>query len=340
MTALPSEVTTLEQDMAADLAAAMRLADEIRDRFAEYRRKRIKVAPQQTFRASSFGYKCDRRIYHDVKNWQQKAPVDPVVQGYFDRGNDMEPIVERYLSTIGLRIIESQTALFDDDLWMSMHPDGVLTETDSGRRIVVDIKSTFDPKVLHAWCRDDLMASDAGYRYVVQLHLAMRKMATYAALLIPWDGINWQPEPIPIDYDPELMDRLIARAQRIKRDHIDTNEPPEYIQDSRQCRICPHFSGSGGVCNPPISFGKGAQFLANEQLIEDLEFIEEHKALSAEVESKKARIKKMLRDESGDPQDGLFIAGQFEIHRKIGDRKGYTVQATKTQKIDWEKVQV
>lgn len=335
MTAQPAHKhLTIGEEMAADVDAASRLADDINARFAEDRRSRIQVSPQLNLWASSLGQKCDRRVFLDVTAWQSKAPHDEYVQGLFDRGNDMEPLVERKLSALGFRIIQSQVRVFDDELKISMKTDGQIVEDQSGRPIIVEIKSTVNPRILGATSAEDLKRDKWGIRYLIQNHIYMRNHSIYAALLIPWDGVEWLPKPIVIPFDPEFAEQIVQRAKYLN-ECIESGTAPDYIQDSRECRICPHF---GRSCNPPISFGKGAQILTDEELLEEINEWMSLKDAGKRYNQLDGGIKKRLKDSSDDPQDGIFIIGPYEIHRTVGSRKGYEVKPSKPQTIDVEKV--
>lgn len=334
MNAFPVETLSIEQRIAMDFEAAQRLADDIVSRHADDVRSRISISPQRNHRASSFGYPCDRRLYHDIKDWQTKAPVDPQVQQYFDRGNDQEPVIERILSRLGFRIVQSQVALYDDELRIGMRGDGNIAEDESGRIVIAELKSTNNSQLLKCRTVEDLYQNKWGRRYYIQVTLYMRKTGICASVLILWDAENWRPVVIPIPYDPDYSETLANRARRLN-DHLDSNEPPDYIQDSRECRVCPHF---GRACNPSISFGKGAQILTDEQLLFDLEQHAAMAEIGKEFNRLDAAIKGRLKADKEDPHDGIFIIGPYEIHRKISDRKGYEVKPTKMQKIEWEKV--
>ena len=334
MTALPVETLSIEQRIVMDYEAAQRLARKIEDRHAEDVRSRIMVSPQRNHRASSFGYPCDRRLYHDIKDWQTKAPVDPQVQQFFDRGNDQEPVIERNLSRLGFRIIRSQVALYDEELRIGMRGDGDIVEDESGRTLIAELKSTDNSKLLGCRTVDDLRQDRWGKRYHIQVTLYMRKTGICAAVLIMWDASRYRPVVIPIPYDPAFSELLADRARRLNG-HLDRREPPDFIQDSRECRVCPHF---GRACNPPISFGKGAQILTDEQLLAEIEERESLKDSGKRYNQLDGSIKARLKDSSDDPQDGLFIIGPYEIHRTISSRKGYEAEPSKTQKIEWEKV--
>lgn len=334
MNALPAEQIMIEQRIAADYEAAQRLARDIQDRYAESVRSRIRISPQMNLRASSFGYKCDRRLYHDVADWQSKAPTPEAVQKFFDRGNDQEPLIERKLSQLGFRIIGSQVAFEDHDLHVTGHIDGTIVEDQYGKPLIAELKSTANASLLGCQTVEDLRGNKFGYRYLVQVTLYMRFSGIYAAVLILWSTQDWEPIVIPVPYDPEFSELLADRARRIN-EHIRRGEAPDYTTDSRECRQCPHY---GRACSPPISFGAGAQIITDDELLEDLERHATLETAGREYTTLDRRIKERLKGDKADPQDALFIVGPFEVHRTVGARKGYVVQPSKTQKIEWERV--
>lgn len=336
MTALPAEQLSIEQRIAMDVADAESLANRLRDKYSENVRRKIRVSAQHNLRASSLGLKCDRRLYNDVKHWQDQAPVDEVVQKYFDRGNDLEPVIQQKLYEMGLRVIEQQRDLFDPELRVGAHIDGMalLAEDESGRRVTVEIKASVNSSLMSCTTVEALKQNKWGRRYYTQCQIYMKQSNTFVTLLVMWDAAAWEPVILVIPFDPTDYEEIADRARRING-HIDRNEPPDFTTDSRECRICPHF---GRSCNPPISFGKGAQVLTDEELLADIEEREKLTDYGKRYNKLDGDIKKRLRDVSDDPQDGIFIIGPYEIHRTISSRKGYVVEPSKMQKIEVEKV--
>lgn len=323
MTLAAAQSLSIEQRIAMDAADAEALADRLREKYSENVRRRIRVSAQHNLRASSLGMKCDRRLYNDVKHWQDQSPVDEVVQKYFDRGNDLEPVIQQKLYEMGLRVIEQQRDLFDPELRIGAHIDGMalLAEDESGRRVTVEIKASVNSSLMACTSVEALKANKWGKRYYVQCQIYMKQSQTYATLLVMWDAAAWEPVILVIPFDPFDYEEIANRARRING-HIDRNEPPDYTTDSRECRLCPHF---GRSCSPPVSFGRGAQILTDEELLAEIEEREKLTEAGKKYNKLDASIKARLKGDKDNPQDGIFIIGPYEIHREVQNRAAYDI---------------
>ena len=101
--------------------------------------KKRRVFQCSSNRASALDDPCLRRLVYARTNWQDATSTELSLQGVFETGNELEPIIERILAGIGRaatpqwRIVGSQVAL--NDKFLRAHnitgtPDGVLQVCD------------------------------------------------------------------------------------------------------------------------------------------------------------------------------------------------------------------
>ncbi len=85
-------------------------------------------------------------------------------------------------------------------------------------------------------------------------------------LLLDRSGL---PALIPVELYPNLdrIERFLEKAERAM-DHKAAGTLPDYIADPNECKYCPFF---GSTCNPPLSFGPGADVFTDPDVIERVE---------------------------------------------------------------------
>ena len=246
-------------------AGAEALAEAIRERFASHIREKIRISPQHSNRASSLGHPCEMRSYLDRAKWDKVAPVDEGLQRIFERGNEMEPVVRRLLEDLGIRVTGEQMAVKWDAFQITGHNDFRIADTDKWGRIVVEIKSTGNPKFAKARTAEDLRGSELGEKWYAQVQLYMLLGNYDQAIMVIIDVLSWQLVVIPVALDYEYAETLLKRAERInaaitsKRD----GEGLALINNPKICRRCPHY---GVSCTPSVNFGDGVTVLADDGL--------------------------------------------------------------------------
>uniref|UniRef100_A0A6M3JCG4 PD-(D/E)XK nuclease superfamily protein n=1 Tax=viral metagenome TaxID=1070528 RepID=A0A6M3JCG4_9ZZZZ len=307
---------TLDDQIALDLAAAERLAAAISRDWEAHIESLKRVSVQRHHRASSLGQKCDRRLYHDIADWDKKPPVPTQVQQYFARGNAHEPIIYQTLAELGYRVVGEQRDWYDSDLRLAGKIEGHIVEKESGRPILAEFKSSADLGLVRCETLAMLRTAARGLMYYTQLQTYLYLFELYAALLLVWDIGKWRPVPIAVPLDIDFASAMIERVKRINRD-LDAGDPPAYIEDVRECRRCPHF---GRACNPPLAFGEGVLYLVNEVLLRDIERAESIEAAGREWNYLIKRVRDQLR-----PMGERVVIGDFLVSNEDYDRVDYKV---------------
>lgn len=307
---------TLDDQIEIDYEAAERLAASIGAAWDAWIERQKRVSAQRHHRASSLGQKCDRRLYLDIAAWDQKPLVASQVQQYFARGNAHEPMIYQTLANLGYRVVGEQRDWYDKDLRIAGRIEGHLVEDVSGRPILAEFKSSADMGLTR--CENLTMLRNAarGLMYYTQVQVYLYLFELYAAVLLVWDIGKWRPVPIAVPLDIDFASKVIDRVKRINQ-NLDDQEPPDYIQDVRECRRCPHF---GRACNPPLAFGEGVLYLDNEVLLRDIERAEAIEATGREWNYLVRRIRDQLK-----PMGERIVIGDFLVSNEGYDRTDHRV---------------
>lgn len=257
------------------VSAAEDLARTIAERDLERLRRKARVYPARTNRASGLDDRCERRLYLQRTAWEEQAPPRPTLQSIFDEGNLHEAEVSRRLSELGIRLRREQVS-FE---WMGItgHIDGDAEWY--GFPLLIEIKSVAP----YAWGRlrtaEDLRTASGALGYVrkwygqIQLYLLGSRPAYEAGVLIAKNKVTGELKVIPIAFDLEYADALLRKGERVDVAVARAQQPgvsrdeaaPPYIEDADECRFCGFF---GRACNPPTASGEGASVVTAEHLVE------------------------------------------------------------------------
>lgn len=260
--------------------------------------RKKKITPQYTNRLSSLDGPCDRRLFYERAAWDKRQSTPDSLQGIFETGSDLEPILKRIQAEIGAecspqwRIVADQMPVNDNLLkkyQISGTIDGILqvrhpgverwvsvavadTKTMSGN--VYNRIETYDDLSRYPWTRGyrgQLMGYALGVGLEQCVIIAHNKNNLYDFRLIEF--------PLDLEY----MEGLLQRAERINTAVAD-GVAPEGINDPNECQRCPFFS----YCAPPLTVGSGLVIGDMPELEVILEEMETLRADSEHYEELKA----------------------------------------------------
>lgn len=265
-----------------------------------------KQYPCHVNRISQLDDPCLRRLYYMRTAWDKAAPIDDRLQGIFESGNLLEPVIERIVSGVGMastprwRIVGSQTPTNDALLkenQISGTIDGFLQiQGDSGWETmgVVDIKtmspniyntvSNYDSLCKYSWTRK--------YRGQIMLYCLAHNLDTCFLLLVNKSNL-YDMKLIDFPLDMAYCDELLAKAKKVN-EAIEWEQPPQGINDPDECQDCRWFSH----CCPDITSKGNLQIVNNDELTAILDRMEELKPLEKEY----AELEK--------ERDALLVKGQ------------------------------
>lgn len=251
---------------------------------------RKKLYPQHVNRISALDDPCLRRLYYMRHDWREATPIDDGLQGIFETGTILEPVIERIVLEVGMasnprwRIVGSQTPT-DDSLLkkyqISGTIDGFLQVEIDGKWVtlgVVDIK-TMSPNIFPAindyrslnrypWTRR--------YRGQLMLYALAHNLDRCFILLVNKTNL-YSMKIIDFPLDMEYCERLLNKAQAVN-EAIETETPPDGINDPDECPRCRFYS----FCHPDLTTGGNLIVSDNEDFEAVLERLAELKPTAKE----------------------------------------------------------
>lgn len=247
-------------------------------------KRKKKVIQQHVNRISALDDVCLRRLYYMRHDWDKAVETEDSLQGIFETGNILEPIIERVVSEIGQssnplwRIVGTQTSTNDNllkEYQISGTIDGFLqvyNEDGQWETLgVVDIK-TMSPNVFpqindyeslgrYSWTRR--------YRGQVMLYALAHNLENCFLLLVNKQNL-YDMKLISFPVDMAYCDGLLAKAKAVNK-AVETENPPAKINDPDECPKCKFFS----FCCPELSTGGNLQVVDNVELETILDRMEE-----------------------------------------------------------------
>lgn len=305
--------------------------------------KRKKIFPQHVNRISSIDDPCIRRLYFARHDWDKKSPVDTGLQGVFETGNILEPVIERIVSEVGTagkpkwRIVGTQTPTNDDMLkahQISGTIDGFLQIENDGKfetAGVIDIK-TMSPNIfarMHTLNDLDRFEWTKKYRGQVELYALAHNLETGYLLLVSKQNL-YDMKLIEVPVDMDHCESLLRKAD-IVNEAIKTETLPDGINDAAVCGRCWFKS----FCCPEYLTGEGV-FVNDDS---DMESIFDR---LAELESVKKEIKALEQERDAKLVKGRdMVCGRFivtwkeiHVHRKAQEAKDTTQWRKNIQAVD------
>ena len=300
--------------MSADIATGL----------AGYLASKRRVYPQHVNRISSLDDPCLRRLYYMRAAWDKARPTDTGLQGIFETGNVLEPVIERIVSEVGLlctpplRVVGTQTPTRDNLLAeynISGTIDGFLQALLEAWETlgVVDIK-TMSPQVYRSvqtyadlsrypWTRR--------YRGQLMLYALAHNLETCFLLLVNKTNLFDQ-RLIEFKVDMAYCEGLLQKAKAVN-EAVEAKEPPEGMDDPDECPRCPWFD----FCTPDLAPRGNLEVIDNEELaaiLDRLAALEEQAAEIAALEKQRDNL--LVKGHDMAVGDWIVQWKRIESHRK------------------------
>lgn len=277
---------------------------DVQSGLSNYLSHKKKRYPCHVNRISALDDPCLRKLYYKRANWADAEPIDDGLQGIFETGNVLEPVIERIVSEVGhaadppWRIVGAQTPTNDQflkDHNISGKIDGFLQRenptTGKWETLgVVDIK-TMSPNVYrgikgyqsltkYPWTRK--------YRGQLMLYALAHNVERCYLLLVNKQNL-YDMRLIDFDIDMDYCERLIQKADAVS-EAVEKGEPPAKINDPDTCERCEYRS----LCMPEYQLGSDMEISDNEELEGILERLAELEPVEKEIKDLKKQRDAML----------------------------------------------
>lgn len=316
----------MTQDVYNMTLSAEELANlpDLETSWEKYMQDVSRTFPQNNLRSSSIGTECDRYHFYSIKNWRERAAVEPVLQSVFLEGALHERATIQQLQNQGYEITDTQRDYQVDDPLITGHIDGRLRYKD--QVYPFDVKSIKDT----AWSKlitnnvGDLLNSKQSYRrrYVAQLQLYLHMTGNKIGVLVFKNKTTGQLKTIWMKYDANFVQELLDRAKRVYA-NIANNTPGLRTDDFTMCSDC-EFKH---ICLPDIQNdpAKKLQFLHRQDLpamFDRLTILEANRDEYEELDSQLNQIRDILGP--GDYICGDWILTVQAYKRNVkGESKTY-----------------
>jgi len=294
-------------------------------------------SPQDYPRASSVGV-CAREVYHQIADWELRAPHPVELLQRFRRGSEVENIVVRELledgfdvkaQQIPFRIREPVLVVAHGHLGSSRpeysnivictgHMDGRIGW--EGDNPVFEVKSLNS----NVWGRIESVADffkmgSFWVRYPRQMLLYLYQAAEPFGLFILDDCLgHWKILPVVLD---DWLDECEDALQTCRTAAIAARSarPPPYHNDPTWCLEC--WCRTAGVCSPPLDFTPQKFVeLHGPAVSVDLDAMEGWKTPHASYSSTDKTVKALMKTYG----PGRYIAGDWLITCEEKGGKFYT----------------
>lgn len=268
--------------------------------------------PCHVNRISNMGHPCERYLYHCRADWDKAKSIPDSLQGIFDQGKTLEPILVAYFNTqVGpnceppLRIIGQQITTNDSlltDYQISGSIDGLLQRyVDAACPVdlgtwetiaVVDIK-TAGQNPYRGYC--DLRSLYAhtwstGYIAQLMLYSFAHNLQGCVIFFVDKSNIFFNWKPVEFDIDMGLIEGLLQKAKRVN-DAVKAKTPPETrINRPDYCKEC-RFAH---ICLPDLEIGTETKIITSPDIIIAVTEHQRLKPLKSQAVAAEKRMKDML----------------------------------------------
>ena len=311
--------------------------DDLKTGIAAVLGRKKKRIPCHVNRISSLDDPCLRKLYYMRTAWDKAADVDDGLQGVFETGNVLEPVIERIVSEIGhestprWRIVGAQTPT--NDALLKQYQvggtiDGFLQAEFDARWTtlgVIDIK-TMSANIfarINTW--EDLKRYPWTAKYIGQVSLyALAHNQERAFLLLVNKQNLYDMKLIEVPVDMAHCEGLLQKAEIVNM-AVATGEAPEGTVDNDACRKCSWFS----ICTPNVSTGGNLTVSDSEELAVILDRMDELQPTVAEYKALEKERDAML------PQGQDLVCGAWLITWKKSTVQHKAKEASES--VQWRK---
>lgn len=309
------------------------LCTEIEQRRQQALERKANPYPRNQPVASDLG-PCDRELVYQIVNWADRPPFTPYIMARLERGSEIESIIIRELSALGIHVRVERTPFEikgrNGQLILRGRVDGFIEW--EKKDYPFEAKS-MNPNVFQGVNGiSDLKGFFAKWPRQVQAYLYGNNMEEGFMLIDDCMG-HWKLLPVSLDY--QEIEKILQRCERTMhiQEHIGKNPAhkeeflPPYHTDPSVCIRCWAF---GRVCFPPMKH-EGMTELTPEQQDELIPILDRRSELE-ELKTEWGRLDKEAKSMlKGHKQ---LIVGNYLVQGKEVSRKGYKVEDSTYWKTD------
>lgn len=297
------------------------------EKVVEAKKKKIRLHPTLSNRASQLGDPCERKLVFLRTRWQEATLPSVDLQFVFDEGNIQERATIRDLEDAGWQLIEQQRDYHYPEHQITAHLDAkvVLSETEAAP---LEIKSMSPFVWVKVNSLQDMLQSKMAHlrKYPAQITLYLLLANAERGFLILKNKSTGQLKEIEVRLDYDYAESLLQKAQRINAHVAAGTIPPPIDWSESICGRC-EFNH---ICLPEAK-REALDLNDDPELLEQLTKRQALKAARDEYEQVDEEIKEKVK---GKPK---ILCGDFLVTGRYQDRKdGKQVWTTKIESLKKE----
>ena len=302
-------------------------AQEINERLAAAKQEKIKVYPCRNLRASNIGHPCERFLYLLITRWEEQQPHDVGLQNIFDLGNMLEIHTINNLKEAGYEVVTPTQWSFQIENPLITGREDLRIKDENGELIPVEVKgiSPFEFDKLNTV--EDFLRSKRYYirQYPAQLQIYMYHFSKMYGFFALTNKLTGETKMIRMDFDWDMADLLLRKAERIYR-AIEDKKAPDAVDDMTMCDGCrlAHVCGIRKGVEPDVELDGELNDLITQKY--DLKkYVDQY-----------GEVDKAIKAKVGERQK--VITGDYLVQRKPIWKKPYSVPERTEYRLQIQKL--
>lgn len=297
---------------------------EMNKKIKDNKQSKIKLYPCNNLRASNVGHPCERFLYFQIKNWEDKKLYNETTQCIFDLGNKIEEYVIETLKESGFEILTPTIRA-----WKVEHPlitgrEDLRIKMEDGELYPVEVKGLSPQEWEKLNSVEDFWNSKRYYvrAYPAQLFIYMYQFEKEKGYFALCNKLTGEIKLIEVKFDYNYAEKLLQKAERIYK-CIDKEELPDSCEDISVCEKCDFAH----ICTANINRAETGIDLSGE--LDD--FIDRKQELAKykrEYEEVNDKIKKIIGERP------KVLSNKYIFERKVFKKAEYTVPAREEVRIN------
>ena len=273
----------------------------------ESKKKKIKIYPCHTNRASNAGQECARRLVYERTAWDKKLLHDVGLQYIFDEGNRSEKATVEDITEAGLTLVEGQRPFTYPPLQVTGSIDGKIADGQS--RIPIEAKSInpYDFQTIKdfASVANHKKAHIRGYLAQLMMYLIMDNQEEGILLFRDKNSGRYKQINVAIDYT--FLESILKKFELVN-EHIKNGTLPDRVEDLTICKNCPFRA----ECLPDVSFGEAMRPVSDDYLVQLIERRASLADLSSEYNQLDEELKDLVKKRAENKPAHFVINGTWE----------------------------
>ena len=302
-------------------------AQEINERIAAAKQEKIKVYPCRNLRASNIGHPCERYLYLMITRWEEQRPHDVGLQNVFDLGNTLEAHTINNLKEAGYEVITPTQWSFQIEKPLITGREDLRIKDENGELIPVEVKGISPCEFDKLNKVSDFLRSPKYYirQYPAQLQIYMYHFNKLYGFFALTNKLTGETKMIRMDFDWDMADNLLKKAERIYK-AIEDKKEPDAVEDISMCEGCKlaHICGAHRGIEPSVELDDEL----NNLIIQKYnlkKYVDQYEEVDSAIKSKVGEREKV-------------ITGDYLVQRKRIQKKSYTVSERTEYRLQIQKL--